>query len=79
MTEDLLERLAETDVPPVPVELDREVHHRVNRMLLVAHLADLAVWGMLHALAQFARPVLHLFVLTLTGKPLSGPDQKKHL
>jgi hypothetical protein len=68
MTDDLLERLAETDVPPAPADLDVEVHHRLNRMLLVAHLADLGLRGMMYAVTHFARGVLHLLVLTLTGK-----------
>jgi hypothetical protein len=70
MVEDLLERLAEADVPPPPRELDRKVHERVNRALFAAQMADLALRGTVWALVQFARPLAHLAVLTLTGKPL---------
>jgi hypothetical protein len=70
MVEDLLERLAEAEIPPAPDELDRGVHRRVNRTLLAAHLADLAIRGAAWAAIQFLRPVAHLIVLTLTGKPL---------
>ena len=70
MVEELLERLAEADVPPVPPELDKKVNDRLNRLLLVTHLADLAVRGTVWAVVQFIRPLAHLIVLTLTGKPL---------
>ena len=73
MAVDLLERLAEVEVPPPPQELDRNVHQRVNKLLLIAHLGDLALRGLLYAFMQFMRPTAHLFVLTLTAKPLEPP------
>ena len=69
MATDFLERLAEAEVPPPPNELAREVHGRLNRVLLAVHLVDLALRGTVYALAQFVRPVAHLIALTLTGRP----------
>lgn len=40
MTADLFERLAEQPVPPVPADLERQIHQQVNHWLLAAHLAE---------------------------------------
>lgn len=77
MSNDLFERLAELEVPPAPAELDRQVHQRVNRLLLTTHLADLALVGLGYAFLQFTRPLLDLIVLSITGRPLppDGPPR----
>jgi hypothetical protein len=66
---DLLEELAAQSVPPPPADLDRRVHERVNRLLVAAHFADLALRGVGVAFWHFASPVLHALVLTVTGRP----------
>ena len=68
MTDDLLERLAEAEVPPAPARLTRDVHDSVNRNLLIAHLVDLGLNGMVHACGAFSKAVIHLIVLTTSGK-----------
>jgi hypothetical protein len=68
MSSRLLEELAEWEVPPPPVELDREVHHRLNRWLLAQQLIDLACCALPYALVHFARGVWALMALTLTGR-----------
>lgn len=73
MSTDFLERLAEAEVPPPPGELTRDVHSRLNRVLLAVHLVDLALRGMACAVVQFARPVGHLLALTLTGRVGAPP------
>jgi hypothetical protein len=68
MAHGLLESLAERDVPPVPADLNRRVHARLNRALLVAHLIDLTL-GVLPCLAvHFCRAVGHLLVVSFTGR-----------
>ncbi len=68
MTDDLLEQLAQAEVPPVPAKLTHDVHDSVNRTLLVAHLVDLALNGVSYACGAFAKGVIHLIVMTTTGK-----------
>ncbi|MGE0607977.1 MAG: hypothetical protein AB7O62_12855 [Pirellulales bacterium] len=68
MTDDLLEQLAQAEVPPVPAKLSRDVHDSLNRTLLAAHLIDLAIHGTAYACNAFAKGVLHVITLTITGK-----------
>jgi hypothetical protein len=58
----LLDSLADHAVPPVPAELNRRVHQRLNRVLLAGHLLDLAVGcvpfvmsHLLHAVGQWLK------------------------
>jgi hypothetical protein len=68
MTNDLFERLAPGAVPPLPEQFDDEVHTRLNRVLLVTHVAELFLASAPYALARFARAVVGLIGFTVTGK-----------
>ena len=78
MSTDLWAQLANSDVPAPPAEFDRQVHGRINKNLLVQHLLDLGLQGMLFALGHFALAWLHLVILTLTGK-VETPRKKDPL
>ena len=64
----LLESLAEREVPPVPVDLNRRVHERLNRALLVSHLVDLTLGGLPYLAVHFCRAVGHWLVVSFTGR-----------
>jgi hypothetical protein len=64
----LLDSLAEHDVPPVPDELTEQIHQRLNRALLAAHLVDLVVGGVPYVAMHFLRGVGHLAKATFTGR-----------
>jgi hypothetical protein len=68
MAKGLLDSLAEHGVPPVPVELDERVHQRLNRVLLAAHLVDLALGAMPYLAVHLFRGIVHLVGSTLTGR-----------
>jgi hypothetical protein len=68
MAQVLLESLAEREVPPVPADLNRRVHERLNRALLVSHFVDLTLGGLPFLAVHFFRAVGHLLVVSLTGK-----------
>ena len=68
MATNLLDQLQDTEVPPPPVMIRREVHDRLNQWLLVAQIAELVVYGFGHAAAQFGATVLGLMNFTLTGE-----------
>jgi len=68
MAQGLLESLAEREVPPVPADLNRRVHERLNRALLVSHLIDLTLGGLPYLAVHFCRAVGHLFVVSFTGR-----------
>ncbi len=57
MKHDVLEQLADTEIPPVPREFDRSVHDRLNTLLVVEHLFDLLMRGVPYALGHFAEAV----------------------
>ncbi len=71
MNRDLLEQLAESDVPPVPRELERSIHDRLNTLLVVGHLSDFLLRAIPHAVAHFAEAVGELAASTLGGRPPS--------
>ena len=68
MAKGMLESLAERDVPPVPVDLNRQVHERVNRALLVSHLLDLTFGGLPYLAVHFCRSIGHFLKFTFTGR-----------
>jgi hypothetical protein len=65
---DFLEQLADLEVRQPPPEFDRQLHDRLNRALLVQHIADLILGGVPWALSHFVRSVGGWFRLTFTGK-----------
>jgi len=82
MSTDLLERLAELPVPPAPPPqvFDRAIHQRINSRLLVGQIFDLTLRGFGFGLTHFAKALLGLVRLTLTGRfeaPKNGRDRPR--
>jgi hypothetical protein len=79
MASDLLEQLAELEVPPPPAGLDRQVHQRVNRSLLVLHLLDLGLrampWAMWHLSRALVAGLLRTAIGRWPDRP-GGPEVK---
>ena len=74
----LLEQMSEIRVPPLPEDFDRSVHQRLNKRLLLEHLADLLFRGLPTAVAHFAQPWVGLLVYSLVGRfELEQPDQRE--
>jgi hypothetical protein len=63
----LLDRLADWEVPPPPAAFDAQLHERVNRSLVTSQLLDLLVSGLPWALLHFGRALMGLLVFTLSG------------
>ena len=75
MNHDLLERLAESEVPPLPADFDRSVHQRLNQALLVGQFVELFFRTLPYALAHFALGVLGAVIFTLSGQfPAASPN-----
>ena len=68
MAKGLLESLAERDVPGVPADLNRRVHQRLNRALLISHLIDLTLAGLPYLTIHFCHSIGHFLKFTLTGR-----------
>lgn len=68
MTPDLLEQLAEMEVPPTPAHFDDQLHDKVNRWLVATQLIDLAFSGLPWALGHFGRAFVGLIIFTVTGR-----------
>ena len=79
MSRSLLESLADADVPPAPVELDRQVHHRLNQTLLIAQLLDFVFCGIPYVFGHLAWGIVHLCESTLSGRfetrPKASPPE----
>ena len=68
MPQNLFDQLKQTEVPPAPTRLDRQVHQRLNRRLVWLHMFDLAFRGLPYALGHFAAAVGGLLWMSLTGR-----------
>ena len=68
MAQDLFEQLADIEVPPLPENFDHGVHQRVNRILLAAHLVELAVKACTWTCVHFAVALGELVIFTLSGR-----------
>ena len=68
MASNLLDQLAELEVPPPPAHFDTQLHERVNRSLLISQLIDLVVGATPWALLHFGRALVGLVIFTLTGR-----------
>ena len=77
MASNLFERLAESEVPPPPVQFDTQLHERVNRTLVGTQLVDLLLCGLPWACLHFARAVMGLIAFTLTGRYENNPKNKR--
>jgi len=64
---DLFEMLAEKDVPPVPADLDRHVHDRVNDSLIGIHILEFVFQAIPYALMHFVQGLIGLVGFTLSG------------
>jgi len=72
---DLLEKLAEWEVPPPPAQFDAQLHERVNRSLVVWQFVDLLLHGLPWAAAHFSQALMGLIIYTVTGR--YPPDRRK--
>ncbi len=77
MTHDLFEQLADSDVPPVPPELDERVHHRLNAALLTTHLVEFAWHALPQTFGTLLSAVVHLIVFTITGTMRETSDSER--
>jgi hypothetical protein len=68
MAPNLLEQLAELEIPPPPAEFDAQLHDKVNRSLLLTQVAELIAGAMPWALLHFGRAVIGFVVFTVTGR-----------
>ncbi len=68
MPEDLLEQLANVEVPPPPKDIDRRVHQRLNGLLLLGQLGDLLFRGLPFVLTCFAEAVIGAVSYSLSGR-----------
>ncbi len=68
MASDLLEQLAQSDVPPVPGEFDRQLNDRLNGSLVVLQTADFLLRALPWAMMHFSEALGGLVSLTFSGR-----------
>ena len=75
---DIFEQLSEHEVPPIPVELDRQIHHRVNDSLLGVHVLEFVFQVIPYAALHFGQAIVGLLAVTLSGSfPHDRGDRTK--
>ena len=79
MAVNLLEQLAELEVPPPPAKFDTQLHDRVNRSLVREQLLDLFVRALPWAALHFLRAIVGVCSFTLTGRYEPLPKNKRRL
>ncbi|HUS39921.1 MAG: hypothetical protein WBF93_18910 [Pirellulales bacterium] len=62
------DQLSETEVPPAPEDLAQQVHHRLNRVLVMMHIGDFLLRAVPTASLTFVKPVLAFFRYSCTGR-----------
>ena len=78
MSPNLLDQLAELDVPPPPAAFDAELHDKVNRAIVTTQIADLVVSALPYSIAEFFRALVGLAIFTVTGRYDSkSKDQRR--
>ena len=75
MATDLLEALAESEVPSIPEQLDQQIHQRINSRLLTIQLLDLALRGFPLAILFFGQAVVALIKFSVLGRFDESPKQ----
>lgn len=68
MNTDLFDELATGEVPPLPVDFDRSVHQRLNRVLVFSQAAEVVFQVLPYALAHFGQALMGLAAFTLSGR-----------
>jgi hypothetical protein len=78
MASDIFEQLADTEVPPAPVEtLEQGFNERLNNRLVVQHLVDLALRGVPFVAWHMLRGMLAVLFYTVAGKFFESKSDKK--
>jgi hypothetical protein len=67
MATDLFDQLADLEVPPPPVEFDRNLHERLNRSLTTQQIFDLGLRALPCAGIELLRALAGFISLTITG------------
>jgi hypothetical protein len=68
MASDLLEQLAQSDVPPMPGEFDRQLNDRLNGALVAVQVADFLLRALPWAMMHFGQALWGLMSLTFLGR-----------
>jgi hypothetical protein len=75
MAGDLLESLSEDKVPVRPREITRQVHDRLNPLLLILQLSEFALRALPFAFFHFVSALAGSVIFTMTGRfPKEGED-----
>jgi hypothetical protein len=76
MAPNLLDQLADVEVPPPPVAFDRQLHDKVNRSLLITQLVDLFISALPWAMLEFSKAFIGLGIFSVTGRYPSKSNKR---
>ncbi len=72
--DDFFSQLAVGEIPPVPDEIETQVHKKVNAVLLATHVFEFAFFAIPLACYAFGESVVHFLLLSLTGQMNNDKD-----
>jgi len=67
MSKNLLDQLAEVEIPSPPEDLDRQIHDRLNSRLLFGQFGDFALRGLPYAFFHLTQAMIALIRISLIG------------
>ena len=76
MSKNLLDQLADTEIPSLPTNLNRQVHRRLNIRLMLGQFFDLMIRGLPYTFFHLAQALLGLVSFTLTGRHLNNSNSR---
>ena len=76
MSKNLLDQLADTEIPSLPTNLNRQVHRRLNIRLMLGQFFDLMVRGLPYTFFHLTQVLLGLVSFTLTGRHFNDSNSQ---
>ena len=76
MAPNLLDQLADVEVPPPPAAFDSKLHDKVNRALLISQIIDLFTSALPWAVVQFSQAFAGLVIFSVTGQYPSKSNKR---
>jgi hypothetical protein len=73
----LLNQLADSEVPTPPPSFNRDVHERLNGYLLMTQMADLAVLGLPYAFSHMLQAMAAAMTFSVTGQYEPKPPRRR--
>ena len=76
MANNVLDQLADAEIPEAPADFGDQFHDRLNGRMLLLQMLDLAVFALPYALFHFGRGLVGAVMFSLADKHGKGPERE---